>query len=351
MNDPTPTPEISQGPLPETVAPAAAGDFGAALRAAREAAGISVPTLAGRLRLHVRQIEALERSDLTALPTLIYVRGFVRSCARELRIDVAPLLEDLDRRAGVVQGAPLAPSGGGFHMARLGDGSRSIVAIALVVLVIAGIIGTLWPRRAGVPPKPVVAEAPPPSAAIPAPDAGTSPSSTAGLAAGPSAAAESPVLTGAPSSAPSVIPANNPPGAPARAPAATAAVPASTPVSRPPVKPAPPIPADARTATAPLAAAAPAPAPAAVPEPAAAADGATLILHVHASSWVEVVQANGTSVFSQICPAGSVQTVHAEPPLRIVVGNAGAVDAQYRGAAIDLNRYANANGVARFTLQ
>ena len=84
---------------------------------------------------------------------------------------------------------------------------------------------------------------------------------------------------------------------------------------------------------------------------AAASDGATLVLRVHAASWVEVVQANGTSVFSQICPAGSVQTLHAEPPLRIVVGNAAAVDAQYRGNAIDLNRYANANGVARFTLQ
>jgi len=337
MNDADPSPEIAQGQVPEAISPAATGNFGDALRAAREAAGISVPTLAGRLRLHVRQIEALERSDLAALPSLIYVRGFVRSCARELRIDVAPLLDDLDRRAGAVPGAPVAPSGGAFPMARLGDGSRSVVAIALVVLVVAGIIGTLWPRRASVPPKPAIAEAPAPSAAAPAPDPGAVPTPPSAPASTAGATVDLPPA------------ANAPPSAPPRAPAVTVAPAASTAINRPIIKTAPPPLAAAPAAAAPVVAAMPAPAIA--PEAAAASDGATLILHVHASSWVEVVQANGTSVFSQICPAGSVQTVHAEPPLRIVVGNAAAVEAQYRGAAIDLNRYANANGVARFTLQ
>ena len=102
----------------------------------------------------------------------------------------------------------------------------------------------------------------------------------------------------------------------------------------------------------PASTAAPVADPAAPPAGAALGpDSATLVLHVHASSWVEVVQANGTSVFSQICPAGSVQTVHGAAPLRIVIGNAGAVEAQYRGVAVDLNRYSNANGVARFTLE
>jgi len=343
MNDPTPLPGQPPGETGEAAADAqataaaerAVGNFGAALRAAREAAGISVPTLAGRLRLHVRQIEALERSDLAELPTLIYVRGFVRSCARELRIDAAPLLEDLDRRAGVVPGTPLAPAGGTFHLARLGDGSRTIVAGALAVLVIAGVIGTLWPRRASVPPGAaiVVSPSPPPAAPAAAPP--------------PERAAGEPVPPAA-SAAPAAAAASNTTAAPAPAPAHPA-VPALAP--RPSVsKAAPGHPGDAPAAAVAADAtattvAAPEPPP---PAPPPATDA--LVLHVHAPSWVEVVQANGTSVFSQICPAGSVQTVHGTPPLRIVIGNAAAVEAQYRGAAVDLNHYSNANGVARLTL-
>ena len=369
MNDPLPTSEPAEVQAPAASESAAEGNFGAALRAAREAAGITVPTLASRLRLHVRQIEALERSDLSALPTLIYVRGFVRSCARELKIDVAPLLEDLDRRAGVVTGAPLVTSAGGFHMARLGDGSRSIVAIAVVGLVVAGIIGTLWPRRANLPSRPAIAETPVPAPAAgdPGPaapatdaaaDAGTNPGSANGVQAHAAAAATPPAITPAPSATP--VPAPATPQSAASQPAAPKASAVPPGINRTTTA-APARPADARAAAA-AAPVASAPAPNAVAAaepaapvpsgaPAAAGDGATLVLRVHAASWVEVVQANGTSVFSQICPAGSVQTLHAEPPLRIVVGNAAAVDAQYRGNAIDLNRYANANGVARFTLQ
>jgi cytoskeleton protein RodZ len=301
------------------------GNFGAALRAAREAAGISVPTLAGRLRLNVKQIEALERSDLAALPTLIYVRGYVRGCARELKIDAVPLLEDLDRRAGVVPGTPLTPVGNRFHFARLGDGSRSIVAIVLVVLVIAGIIGTLWPRRPSVPTKQAVAELVAPTPVAPADDA-------------PAAAAAA--LGGAAHAAP-------PSGASA------GVHPALAPVSRPPaLKASPARLAESLAATVGPAAAEPASEPAAVPAaPPADIDEAALVLHVHAPSWVEVVQANGTSVLSQICPAGSVQTVHGVAPLRIVIGNAAAVDAQYHGVTVDLSEHANANGVARLTLQ
>jgi len=331
MNDPARPAEAAAEARPVTPAEAdaeaaaAVGNFGAALRAAREAAGISVATLAGRLRLHVKQIDALERCDLAALPTLIYVRGFVRSCARELKIDVAPLLDDLDRRAGVVPGAPLAPAGGGMRLARLGDGSRSVVALALAILVIAGVIGTLWPRRASVPPKAAVTEAPAP-VATPAP--------APGPAGGP--------VDGEPVAAPAPVPAPATLAPPPRPPAVTA------PLRTPGAKGAAAHPVDADTGpVAPPAVVAEA--PAAPPPP--LDDGTTLTLHVHGASWVEVVQANGTSVFSQICPAGSVQTVHGTPPLRVVVGNAVAVEAQYRGAAVDLNKFANANGVARLTLQ
>jgi cytoskeleton protein RodZ len=319
MNDPTPPAPIEEVQAPDSAeAPEpAAADFGASLRAAREAAGITVATLASRLRLHVKQIDALERADLAALPSLIYVRGFVRSCARELKIDPLPLLDDLNRRAGVLPGAPAAPAGGGFPLARLGDGSRPIIAISLVVLVVAGVVGTLWPRRATVnPPAAAPISAPPlaePSPAVPEPSTG---------ATGPAGAG-----TGA---VPGAEPAHGPSASTDKPGANKPLAPGATETVGPP-EPEPAAPAAAAAQAAP--------------------DTDALVLHVHAPSWVEVVQANGTSVFSQICPAGSVQTLRGVPPLRIVIGNAAAVDARYHGAPVDLNRYANVNGVARFTLQ
>jgi len=55
-------------------------------------------------------------------------------------------------------------------------------------------------------------------------------------------------------------------------------------------------------------------------------------------------------VFSQLCLPGTEHTIHGVAPLRVVIGNAALVDAQYRGAPVDLIQHANANGVARFTL-
>jgi cytoskeleton protein RodZ len=317
-----PSKEPANEPLP--------ADFGAQLRAAREAAGISVPTLAMRLRLHVKQVDALERCDLAALPALIYVRGFVRSVARELKIDPAPLLADLDRRAGVPAPTASSEASGSWRMIRFGDSSKPLIALVIGLLVVAGIVGMLLPRR----PAKVAAAAPvaaAPAAEIPAP-AGER------MEAGGSEALPS-MTESAPAPAASVPAPVAPPAAPAPRPETRAAAPRSAPpaVAAPAI--AVPAPVVAPVVETP-------PPPPAAPAPAADA----LVLHVRATSWVEVVQANGSSVFSQICLAGSEHTIRGTPPLKVTIGNAAAVDAQFRGAAVDLASHANANGVARLTL-
>jgi cytoskeleton protein RodZ len=349
MTEPEPVEEAAAPDVGAPADPPAPEHFGATLRAAREAASISVPALAGRLRLHVRQIEAIERADLAALPSLIYVRGFVRSCARELRIDPEPLLADLNRRAGVEAGAPPATGATAFPLARFGDGSRPIIGIVLVVLVVAGVVGTLIPRRGSI-------------STERAPAAG--PAATGN---GSSAAAPQPVLPD-PSPAAPVEPAAPPAGEAAGAQPAATAPTAATQAAAGAPGPGVPKPAAAKAdarAPRPAATGVPAPAaetdagagPASTGSPAATAaappaqDGPDLVLHVHAASWVEVVQSNGTTLLAQICAAGSVQEIKGKAPLRIVIGNATAVDAQYRGNPVDLTRYANVNGVARFTLE
>ena len=62
-------------------ASAAPKGFGAVLRAAREAEGISVGDMAVQCRLAVTQIRALEEERLENLPEPVYVRAFIRGYA------------------------------------------------------------------------------------------------------------------------------------------------------------------------------------------------------------------------------------------------------------------------------
>ena len=62
-------------------------DIGAELRAAREAKGLSVATLAHRIRVQPRTLAAIELNDLSNLPPRPFVRGFVKAYAEEVDLD------------------------------------------------------------------------------------------------------------------------------------------------------------------------------------------------------------------------------------------------------------------------
>lgn len=64
-----------------------AGDFGAHLRHAREARGISLRQIATSTKISIRALEALERNDPSHLPGGIFTRAFVRAFAREVGVD------------------------------------------------------------------------------------------------------------------------------------------------------------------------------------------------------------------------------------------------------------------------
>ena len=69
---------------------------GAQLRAAREALGMPIGSVAATLKLGVRQLEALEDGDWKVLPGATFVRGFVRNYARIVQLDPAPLMRELE---------------------------------------------------------------------------------------------------------------------------------------------------------------------------------------------------------------------------------------------------------------
>jgi len=68
------------------------GGPGQRLTAAREAKRMSLEQVAAELRLDVRIIEALEKNDQDALPSAVFVRGYVRRYAALLGIDATDLL-------------------------------------------------------------------------------------------------------------------------------------------------------------------------------------------------------------------------------------------------------------------
>lgn len=266
---------------------------GAALREARTRLGLSVADVAHRIKFAPRQVEALEADDFARLPEITFVRGFVRSYARLLQIDPAPLLAALP-------GAPAVPpplAARALEKAPFPSASPArkpnlawLIAATLMVALAAGFF--VWTRggKPGAPktPQAVQPEKPPAPARSPAPAVPDS-ATVAAVAALPQVSAHS-----APSAA---------------SPLPQSAVPAAAP-RRP----------------------------------------AAIRMEFDEESWVEVTDREGKILLSQVYPRGSEQSLNGKPPFSLVIGRSGAVRLTYKGKAVDLAPHAKA-GVARLTLE
>ena len=279
-----------------------ASGYGARLTAQRERAGLSVTDVAATLRLHPNQVRAIEQEDLGRLPALAYVRGFIRSYARVLRLDPTPLLSDLNAKLAptpdsVVDG--MATDIAAAHAAgRERMFPRWAIGTALIILIALAVIGwqtTLQP--AAEPPQVVV---------VPA--------------------SASPVPAPAPMSAPVSLPDTTAPAVTSEPGPASAAV-------------IEPVPTPADTA-----------------EPTVAssrmASGAppTVLLRFDGSSWAEVTDRNGKILLSQLNSAGAEHALDGELPLTVVIGDANFASVEVRGAAFNLQPFTR-NNVARFTIK
>lgn len=69
--------------------------IGKTLRTAREQQGWSLADVSEKIKLSVHHLAALENEDFASLPDIAFVRGFVRSYGRLLKLDVASLLSAL----------------------------------------------------------------------------------------------------------------------------------------------------------------------------------------------------------------------------------------------------------------
>ena len=69
---------------------------GQLLRTAREARGLTLTQLARITRIPSASLVAIEENNFDALPAPVFVRGFVRSICREVRLDGADMLSLYD---------------------------------------------------------------------------------------------------------------------------------------------------------------------------------------------------------------------------------------------------------------
>ena len=115
------------------------GDFGARMRRAREAQGVSLRQIAETTKLSVRALEALERNDISLLPGGIFSRAFVRAYAGEIGIDPEQTVREFIAQFphdSVTIGSPHVPP----DLDTDGGGRRrlfGIVAMVLVLVVLA----------------------------------------------------------------------------------------------------------------------------------------------------------------------------------------------------------------------
>lgn len=256
-------------------------DVGGVLREARESMGMSVEDVAGRLKFAPRQIVALENGNFEQLPEMAFVRGFVRSYAKLMQLDAAPLLDALP---GVPAQSilPERKSREDFIPNVSSARNQNILwlAGALVVALVIGI--TVWQHDGG-PVEPKHAA-----------DAKTG-DAVASAVTAVSIPSEAPA-----SAVPDIAPKN----------AASTAASVDKKVADPKV-------AAQKAARKHVA-------------------NAMLKLAFDEDSWVEVKDGEGKILLSYMGLSGSEQGVNGTPPFAVTIGNAKGVRLFYKGAPVDL---------------
>lgn len=329
---------------------------GELLGAAREKAGLSKGDVATRLRMAVRQIDALEKADYNSLPSGTFLRGFVRNYAKVVQVDSAQailLLEQTHSIAAVSKHAAIVLPNQDI---KINIGPREIASpkvriamVAGVMLLLAGAVWYWWefirPNLAeGGRPKPAIANATEVVAAAevtspvtptaepasimptPLPDgAGPGPMATVSSQAAIDVATNVPKENSGLQSKTSVLQPMTPP--------------ISTTAQAASVAP------DLKLKAAPSAAIAAAP----IATPRAAGTG-MLGFTFSGDSWVEVADSTGKTILSRRYKAGDVDEAVGRAPFSVVVGKAGVTRMAYNGKEVDLAPHTKLS-VARVTVK
>lgn len=299
--------------------PAPAEGFGAALKRAREAQGISIGDMAARSRLSVQQVRALESESTAELPEPVYVRAFIRGVASVLGLEPDPLVADYTARYGAASVGVLPDHDPAKETVVRASGRRTglkaaVVAIAAVLVCAAGWYA--WSSmNDGAETQPAAqtpaAEAPASAEAAPAPEQAAADQAAQEKAAAEQAAAEKAAAEKA---------------AAEKAAAEKAA---------------------AEKAAAEKAAAEKARAQS---QAAAATGERRVTLSTSGACWVQILLPNGRSFFAKEMAEGGSETLNVPVGARVTVGNASVMTLTVDGRPYELTK-STRNGICRFVVK
>ncbi len=328
-----------------------AASTGSILRAAREKLGLTVTEVAGQIKFAPRQIEALEADDYGNLPEVAFLRGFVRSYAKILRLDAEALLANLPPAKAAIPELPQTAVKMPFPSDQ-SDRQQNLIwltAAAVLALIVAGF--SYWHFKT--PLKHSKEQ--------------TRESSREMSAASPPADLLPADLTQAQPKEPSEEPvreqSKNPEETPEAAPPKVSKLPSARMLAEPLVLKSStiePITPKLRSSTAAssvreaktqakrskakaaaLAAASSVAASDTLPSSDAMAETAELLLIFGEESWTEIKDKDGKILSSQVNPPGSELRVEGNPPFSMLIGHAASASLFYQGREVDLKPYIN----------
>ena len=375
---------------------APASGAGVTLRAAREAAGIEVVELAQRIRLEPKLILALESEAWDQLAGPAFIKGYIRSVARELGFDPTTALAQYNAQAPVTE--PTLADFESRAPVELTSANLWVKAVSYsLVVVLLALVAVWWQRHYertvappsaeglaleevnatapdDLPPSPeteadtaiagptlpdsdpppldgpspapvseVLADGLPsgatPSGATPsgATPSGATPSGATPSGATPSGATPSGATPSGATSPAATSPAATSPAA--TSPAATSSAATSSAAA-----------ASAATSSAATASAVTPPAATRAPDPVPELPtGGELVVNTTRDSWVDIKDARGQRLWSGTLKKGKTVAVTGRPPYALLIGNAPGVTLSFRGNSVDVQSHA-LSGVARLSV-
>lgn len=274
---------------------------GERLRQARRANDISVRDVAKELHIDEHKVRALEKNDFAALGAPVFAKGHLRKYAELVGVSVDDVMTDYYQMNRSV-GAP--PIVGPKRKVQREINPTPWIAAILLAVVLAGVAWWWFSMEAS---EPVARVAPPvaaPAARSREPDAGPDP--------GPAEAAAEPAAEPAPAAA----------------------------------EPAP----AASSAGEDVAAGADAEAVGDDYQPTPGAPQVSVTLAFGGECWTEVTDANGRRLYYNLGEEGRSVTVSGDAPLRLILGDAEAVDVTVEGRAWPIPASARRGQLARLTI-
>lgn len=299
--------------------------YGHLLAQARIAKAMSQADVAAKLKLTLRQVEALEAEDAGHLPGDIFLRGFVRNYARLVDLNADEVIAPLDAEAAVCETITAHSEG-----VTIGSGGLKrwllLPLLALGVFVIFVAILYQWLRQGE-------------DTLVPQATGDAAPAVVTRPLTPPAPENVAPLPQGTPDASDASLPAVTSPAV-AATPTGTAAPETTKPVASAskPIEGPPAIAIDAFE-------------PASTQSKGASAAANTHVLRFLAArdAWVQVVDGEGKR-FSKLIRAGDSDSITGMAPFKLVVGEAAEVRLSYDGHPIDLSPFIGQK-VARLTLE